>query len=233
MKETILIIGDSWAATWWTSIRNVLDVTTPNTKFLTLDNNLQKLGYEVINKSWWGASNCETLSSALQHLRFRSPDLPKIKLIVFFFTELLRDLRFLNTPPELIMEKDLSFDDYLDRCYKRQLSVIEKIRELEPNADWAIIGGHAPVYKVEDWKWASYVKENWREEIVGYPIPACHSLGYQDWVAEHFDFDTRMRELHNCELVENAGKHLFNDGVHPDLNHHHALSQEIINHFNL
>lgn len=238
MKDTILIIGDSWAATYQSSVRRGLDsMHNPDVDgpCYTIDTNLQKLGYEVINKSWYGASNTECLTSAEYYLRYRSPNLPKIKLIIFFCTELLRDLRFLDPPVGDQMDKTTlqPFDAYLEKCYQLKLRVINGIKKLQPNTDWAVIGGHAPIHNIEDWCWAKYTKENWRAEIAGHDLPACHSLSQQNWVSKYFDYDTRMRELHNCEIIENVGKSLFADQVHPDLPHHHALAQEIINHFDL
>jgi len=239
MKDTILITGDSWGSIHTSSILRLLDDMYKKIEPLpeySIDTNLQMLGYEVINTSFFGASNAKALASAENYLRYRSPDLPKIKLIIFFHTELLRDLYHLQPvdPIDTKQSPNLqTFDFYLGACHQLQLKLISRIRKLQPNTDWAVIGGHAPIYSIEDWHWAKYTKENWRAEIAGHDIPACHSLCCQDWVAKHFDYVTRRRELRNTELIESVGKNLFTDNIHPDLKHHHALAQEIINHFNL
>ena len=238
MKEAVLIIGDSWGSIHTLSIIDLLDEMyrkiEPGPAY-SIDTNLQMLGYEVINKSFFGASNARALASAENYLRHRSPDLPKIKLIIFFHTELLRDLSHLPAPVDTkqTIPNLQTFDFYLSACHQLQLKVISRIRKLQPNADWAVIGGHAPIYSIEDWYWVKYTQDNWRAEIAGHEIPACHSLCCPDWVAKHFDYVTRRRELRNTELIENVGKNLFRDNVHPDIKHHHALAQEIINHFDL
>jgi len=256
MSETILIIGDSWAATGHSmpSSGNPVNTLDPSEDLYNLDINFQLKGYEVVNKSWWGAANSDTLASSLLYLKYRPKTLPKIKLIVFLFTELLREvdfkwppnLRFLPIPKNRsipISKKEkygegvpLTFEEILEVSYQYQKKYVDAIRELCPDVPWAVIGGHAPLYKPEDWQWADFVKEDWKSELAGQKVPACHSLGIEDWIESAFDLDIRERELklklEILNIMERL-RHIFPDSIHPNITYHDGLAKEIINHFDL
>jgi len=240
MNETILIIGDSWAASGHLSPAHCnpihqLDPSNPDESY-NLDINFQLKGYEIVNKSWWGASNCSTLASALLYTKFRPKTLPKIKLIVFFFTVLLRDaVSNFNIAARTDLPRE--YDEMLELSYLDVKKYISLIREVCPDTPWAVIGGHAPLYKPHEWQWADYIKEDWRSELLGFKVPACHSLDFGwDWVEKNCDLDVRERELNLKLELLNATQnvpHLFSDEVHPNISCHHVLAQELINHFNL
>ena len=257
-NDTILIIGDSWAATWIGSSGDVMNeyagalphrrssVYGPNrdgNHRLTIDQCLLQKGYEVINKSWFGCSNIDTICAGIQYMRYRAPQLPKIKLVIFFNTELSRNWRWLQLDglQESIETNEAQplkaghLTHWLNRLHTIQAQVLTHLRELTPDAQWAIIGGQAPLYKPEEYQWADYIKEDWRSELVGYTLPYSHTMSTQEIVSNIFDLETREIELNKYEVIRKAleKSDRFNDGVHPNHQCHQALAEELIAHFNL
>ena len=160
-NDTILIIGDSWAATWIGSSGDVMNeyagalphrrssVYGPNrdgNHRLTIDQCLLQKGYEVINKSWFGCSNIDTICAGIQYMRYRAPQLPKIKLVIFFNTELSRNWRWLQLDglQESIEANETQplkaghLTHWLNRLHTIQAQVLTHLRELTPDAQWQL-----------------------------------------------------------------------------------------------
>jgi hypothetical protein len=94
MYDNILILGDSWAVGHPHNF--ISDYGHDNG--LSMDQLFQQKGYEVSNQSTYGCSNIETLTAGIQYMKYRAPQLPKIKLVIFFSTELPRHKNWLSTP---------------------------------------------------------------------------------------------------------------------------------------
>ena len=78
--KAFLILGDSWAVGHPHNF--ISDYGHDNG--LSMDQLFQQKGYEVSNQSTYGCSNIETLTAGIQYMKYRAPQLPKIKLVIFF-----------------------------------------------------------------------------------------------------------------------------------------------------
>ena len=250
MYGNILILGDSWAVGHPHNF--ISDYGHDNG--LSMDQLFQQKGYEVSNQSTYGCSNIETLTAGIQYMKYRAPQLPKIKLVIFFSTELPRHKNWLSTP-WLWNEVDrhryggleeagrakkengqlYTLTEWLDMLHALQNKVLTDMRKLTPDAKWAVIGGQAPLHKPEEYQWADYVKEDWRSELVGYELPYSHTMSQQEDISKIFDLETKFKELAKYEIISEALRKSTNffDNVHPSKHCYQTLTKELIEHFNL
>ena len=210
----ILLLGDSWSYSWPV-------VNGPiNYCECDIEHALLGKGHFVVNKSYYGGSNTMTLSAGLNFIESSNfkPD-----LIIWLCTELSRETQHYKI-------NDDNYYVMLDNIHREILKLVIKLKE-KANCKWAIIGGHAPVYNLEDYKWANFIIEDWRSEILGVKLPACHSLSFQQRLYEQrstYGLDTVEAELKKYDEIINAIKNapgwVFPDGVHP----HNKFGVELV-----
>lgn len=210
----ILLLGDSWAYSWPT-ISEPIDYSECD-----IEHALLGRGHFVVNKSYYGGSNTMTLSAGLNFIESSNfkPD-----LIVWLCTELCRDTKHYKID-------DTNYYVMLDNIHQEVLKLVIKLKE-KTKCKWAIIGGHAPIYNLEDYKWADFIIEDWRSEILGVKLSACHSLSFQQKLCDQksiYGLDTVEAELKKYDEIVNAIKNApaeaFPNGVHP----HNKFGVELV-----
>lgn len=223
----ILILGDSWAYSW------PIDVNGDDS--LDFEFTLFNKGNFVINKSLYGGHNLQTLKNGKNFINFTKPLGFKVDLIVWMFTELLRDLDCNNDKDELSWNH---YEGMLEYLNKKTIDAVNEIRMISPESKWAIIGGHVPLYKPEQYSWADFVVEDWRSEILGVKLPACHSLSFQERIYENrktLGDKVVEEEFKKYDIINNAIKNapewMFPDGVHPCLEIQRKMAIRIHEHF--
>jgi hypothetical protein len=223
----ILIIGDSWATSpWW----------APNNGHKWLEYTLIDLGHTVFNRAKGGGQNCQNLSDAIQFFENVKGKI-KIDLVVWFHTELIRDINVHECSDPEFRDQRTSLEEIFDFVEDYTAQKALEARELSC-AKWAIIGGHAPVRTPEKFAWAEMFIQDWRSEIVGEKLPESQLLSGLDWLNNHieqFGKDVVSREIEKYERIVNVGEKLtplvFFDGVHPIAKHCEELANRINNFF--
>jgi hypothetical protein len=235
----ILILGDTWGITpchiWST------ECTDPKDWF---EFQFLKRGHPTFNKSWGGNQNHYQLAQADVFLNATKDTAMEIDLIIWFHSELMRDLgesRSGEKQNEMISE--LGFDGTLDHIAEKVYGRVNKMKENFPKTKWAIIGGHAPIRSTRSYllDWVEFRIDNWRQEISGKECPESHAF---EWLEEGkgslYDFpaigeDIIQRELLIKEKILEAttDTNLFYNKKHPAKEPLIQLANRIIDHFNI
>jgi hypothetical protein len=235
----ILILGDTWGITpchiWST------ECTDPKDWF---EFQFLKRGHPTFNKSWGGNQNHYQLAQADVFLNATKDTAMEIDLIIWFHSELMRDLgesRSGEKQNEMISE--LGFDGTLDHIAEKVYGRVNKMKENFPKTKWAIIGGHAPIRSTRSYllDWVEFRIDNWRQEISGKECPESHAF---EWLEEGkgslYDFpaigeDIIQRELLIKEKILEAttDTNLFYNKKHPAKEPLIQLANRIMNHFNI
>jgi hypothetical protein len=234
----ILILGDTWGITpchIWPDSKEPAD---------WFEFQFLKKGHPTFNKSWGGNQNHYQLAQAEVFLNATKDTQLEIDLIIWFHSELMRDLGE-GTPKEKQDEmfEEFGFDGTLDRIAERVYGTVNRLKTEFPKTKWAIIGGHAPIrsnksYLLDE---VEFRIDNWRQEISGKECPESHAF---EWLEKGkgslYDFpsvgeDIIQRELEIKEKIIEATSDydLFYNGKHPALTPLKNLAERIMNHFNI
>lgn len=208
----ILIMGDSWGKS--------------EIEFCFL-----KRKHIVFNKSLPGATNFRILKDGkcfLEHII----NFVKIDLIIWFQTEYARDINHFVRH----YSGDLSLGYYtnLDQIHGHVYQLITDIRQLAPNAKWAIVGAQAPLYKSMDYMWADLLITDWKAEILEKELPFCHILRHNLGLIhkEKYDLTILHKELVKSDIILKSMSDrldLFPDGSHPNKQKYDELCERILN----
>ena len=221
----ILILGDSWGVSKriWPGEENW-------TEYYFL-----KRSHTVFNKSWGGVGNEVQLNFGLSFLKYSGVE---IDLVIWYHTELFRQQDgFMN--PEYMREHGLlTFEDSVDAAAGFTYNLATELKQAQPQAQWAIIGGHAPIrqQRRELLAWADLIIDDWRSEIVGYKLPECHILELRDFLVKYnLDPELVAEQLNYRDQIIEACKNydLFPDWVHPGIRPVTELNLRLQNQFNL
>jgi hypothetical protein len=234
----ILILGDTWGITpchIWSHDQSPTD---------WFEFQFLKKGHPTFNKSWGGNQNHYQLAQADVFLNATKNTAMEIDLIIWFHSELMRDLgesRSGEKQNEMILE--LGFDGTLDHIAEKIYGRVNKMKEDFPKTKWAIIGGHAPIRSTRSYllDWVEFRIDNWRQEISGKECPESHAF---EWLEEGkgslYDFsaigeDIIQRELLIKEKILEAtmDTNLFYNRKHPAKEPLTQLANRIIDHFKI
>ena len=234
----ILILGDTWGITpchIWPDLKEPLD---------WFEFQFLKKGHPTFNKSWGGNQNHYQLAQAEVFLNATKETPMEIDLIVWFHSELIRDLGE-GTPSEKQDEMiaELGFDGTLDLIAERIYERVTRLKSEFPKTKWAIIGGHAPIRSSKSYllDWVEFKIDNWRQEISGKECPESHAF---EWLEKGkgslYDFpsisqDIIDREIEIQQKILNATSdtNLFYNKKHPAIGPIKDLAARIIDHFKI
>ena len=234
----ILILGDTWGITpchIWSHSKEPAD---------WFEFQFLKKGHPTFNKSWGGNQNHYQLAQAEVFLNATKDTEMEIDLIIWFHSELMRDLGE-GTPRERQDEMiaELGFDGTLDLIAERIYGRVTMMKEEFPKTKWAVIGGHAPIRgsKSHLLDWVEFRIDNWRQEISGKECPESHAF---EWLEEGkgslYDFpsipqDIIDREIEIKEKILDATSDmdLFYNRKHPAIGPIKDLAARIMDHFKI
>lgn len=187
--------------------------------------------HTVFNESIYGGSNSYTLDNGI-HFLSHTADFLKIDLIIWFQTEYIRDASLIQPTSD--------YEFLLEQIHDCIYEKIIKIRSLSPNSEWAVIGGHAPLYKTEKFNWANFIKPDWRSELLGKPLPATQSITHSmlNILSKDFRFDISLLtdELKKYEIILDEvlkRPDIFHDNVHPSAISYEDLWSQISTSLNI
>jgi hypothetical protein len=234
----ILIIGDTWGITPCH--------TWPQSKESTdwFEFQFLKKGHPTFNKSWGGNQNHYQLAQAEVFLNGTKDTGMEIDLIVWFHSELMRDLGE-GTPMEKQDEmlSEFGFDGTLDLIAERIYGTVTRLKSEFPKTKWAVIGGHAPIRSSKSYllDWVEFRIDNWRQEISGKECPESHAF---EWLEKGkgslYDFSSipqdiidREIEIQKKILDATSDTNLFYNKKHPAISPIKDLAARIIDHFKI
>jgi hypothetical protein len=213
----VLIIGDSWGTGLW------------------LDRRLLEHKHTVFNKSIYGGTNINAITQGID-FQIAVQHLFKMDLIIFFNTDYGRDLPFYYYH-DTTTNKPKHFTEALDGIHRMTMDRIKTLRSLADKAKWAVIGGHAGLYKPQDWQFADFLIPNYREELLGVRLPTSQFFSfYERYFIEYkflFNADEINDEIDKIQLILDTvhkRKDIFTDTVHPNFDTQTALIDRILNH---
>ena len=244
--KNILLIGDSWAiipCQLWqlqsVDQKDHYNHNFDNTVLDWLDFQLLKLGHSVSNRSWGGNQNWFQLTQADTFLNAAKKHNFKIDLIIWFHTEILRDL----LTKDLHWLQSLGLQGTIEKIAFETYEYATKLHNEFPETEWAIIGGHAPVVKSLEHMldWANFKLFEYRSFILGEKVIDCHTLSFTEerWeIIKNNNFLTTeevLKEFEKKQIIQNMclDVNKFYDTVHPSPNESKKLSSMIIEHFKL
>lgn len=229
----ILVVGDSWGC--------YFADTQPKAQWSAKNDKLSWLQFEghlIFNCAIFGGTNLQTLNEGKTFLQERIK-YKEVDLIIWFYTELGREeLLPVHLPNYCISRFGTeSVLDTLDRLHTETNKTVSEIRNMCPDAKWAIIGGHASLYRPDDYDWAEFVIEDLLSEIVGYQVPTSHFQNFDfynnPYKTKNLDILTsEMSKYENILSVKKSHPDIFWDGVHPNtaIINEFAIDK-ILNHF--
>jgi preprotein translocase subunit Sss1 len=190
-------------------------------KFHT-ENQLKLLGYSVINCARPCSSNLESLTIA-QTLLENKP--PKIDWIVWFHTELIRDVCFLSS--NIKSFSLISLNEAAVTVYKEYKKIIQKT-----GAKIAIVGGAGPVHPLlYDYIRPDFCIPSWFNEILNLTLPQIQTLSRLDVIEEmqSIGSEMKLKILLQHEEILNAleASDDFPDNYHPGARPHIELTQRL------
>jgi hypothetical protein len=234
----ILILGDTWGITpchIWPESKEPLD---------WFEFQFLKKGHPTFNKSWGGNQNHYQLAQAEVFLNATKETPMEIDLIVWFHSELIRDLGE-GTPREKQDEMiaELGFDGTLDLIAERIYERVTRLKSEFSKTKWAIIGGHAPIRSSKSYllDWVEFRIDNWRQEISGKECPESHAFEWlekgkgslYDFPSISQDIIDREIEIQKKILDATSDTNLFYNKKHPAIGPLKDLSERIMNHFKI
>lgn len=233
----IMILGDTWGIVpshmWF------MDKTIVNWfEFIFL-----KRGHATFNKSWGGNQNNYQLMQAEVFLNATKDTNFEIDLIIWFHTELIRDLTVghQNAESQLFLTKH--YDEVLDIVGERMYNHVTNLKNQFPKTKWAILGGHAPLLSTKKHilDWADFRIDNLRSKILGVNVPESQAFEFLergkgslwDWPGISDEVIQRELEIKSQIIELTKDKEKFYNQKHPAIKPLTDLAEEIITHFNL
>lgn len=243
----IAILGDSWGVpNWYDPPAGVFWPAECHIQFL-----LQKLGHTVFNFSCNGGTNLQTLgklqsaieSKSYYNQALRSEDFHEVyfdeefdcDLIVWFFTEWIRDASLNNEPKDF---GNYYFEDLEQQIINKTFSLAKKLKGMI-TAKWLIIGGQAPIPDHFDLQGVGdFILPDWKSSIISKQLPYVPFLTISDDHLRFIQSDCCKNSINDLEkLIEdvtlirnelsNTSKLNFPDGGHPGLLPHRTLCDYI------
>jgi hypothetical protein len=196
-------------------------------------------GHPTFNKSWGGNQNNYQLLQAEVFLTAIKDSPMHIDLIIWFHTEIVRDL----IPDETKKFDSEDFDLVIDKAADRVYQWATKVKNMSPDTKWAIIGGHAPLRpnKKHLLDWADFRIDNFRSHILGVDVPESQAFEFLErgkgslWDWPDIPQDIIDRELaikeQIIELTKDQSK--FWNGKHAGVEPMKQLADDLITKFNL
>lgn len=233
----VLVVGDSWGC-YFADIQPNAEWSAKNSKLSWL---IQYQGHLIFNCAIFGGTNLQTLNEGKTCLQERLK-YKEVDLIIWFYTELGREELLPMFLPKYTSNYVSRFGtesviDTLDWLHTETTKKVSEIRNMCPNAKWAIIGGHASLYRPEDYDWAEFVIEDLMSEIVGYQVPTSHFQNFDLYnnpnKTKNLDILTsEMSKYENILSIKKSHPDIFIDGVHPTLGVINEFAiDKIFNHF--
>ncbi len=234
----ILIIGDSWSKPDGYTEPNIPPYSTET--YLPVEYYLMSKGHTVFNRGEGGRGNMNSLRLGIYFVKMAKHLKINLDLIIYFNSDLSRDRntiysgnwdeltgKIIQKPwPKTL--KGISDDIY--NHHKHNLDFLRSIYK----GKWAVIGGCAPLYKPEDFKFADFIIEDWRSEILNNQIQSSQWLYDYPFLSQLDDLDNTEKE---ADIIENLWKvtrekiDLFPDQSHPNMKLHQQLGERIHKHF--
>lgn len=231
--KNILILGDTWGITpchTWSDDKTISE---------WFEFQFMKKGHAVSNRSWGGNSNNYQLTQAEVYLDATKNTEREIDLIIWFHSELMRDL----TPPIVQQMQTIGYDAAMELTAELIYGQVSDMKVRYPNTKWAIMGGHAPLLssKKHLLDWAEFRIDNLRATIAGCDIPESQAFEFLDkskgslWDFQGISEDIIQRELAIAEIIKvsTQDKNKFYNQKHPALGPMKSLATEIMNHFKI
>lgn len=231
--KNILILGDTWGITpchIWHQDKTVSE---------WFEFQFMKKGHAVSNRSWGGNSNNYQLTQAEVYLGATRGTEREIDLIIWFHSELTRDL----TPPIVKKIPAIGYDAAMELTADLIYGQVVDMKARYPNTQWAIMGGHAPLLasKKHLLDWAEFRIDNLRAKIAGQDIPESQAFEFlEKWKGSLWDYegitdDIIERESSIAEIIKLATQDTskFYNQKHPALEPMKFLAHEIMNHFGI
>ena len=229
----IMILGDTWGIVpchTWSQNRGITE---------WFEYQFLKKGHPTFNKSWGGNQNIYQLTQAEVFMNAVKGTQFEIDLIIWFHSELVRDL----IPPETKLFETMDFDSVIDITADRMYNYVSDIKKQFPNTKWAILGGHAPLRasKKHLLDWAEFRIDNLRARIAGVDIPESQAFEFLeqgkgslwDWPAIPDEIIQRELKIKEQIIASTKDPFKFYNGKHPALLPLKSLAFEIMEHFNL
>jgi hypothetical protein len=226
----ILVVGDSWGYYFGEIQHKYWASAFDSSHWPKYDD------HQIFNCSHYGGTNLQTLNEGRIFLLSKFKD---IDLIIWFYTELGREELLPLYIPHYAKARFGTENvlDTLDRLHIEVNKAVSEIRDICPNAKWAIVGGHASLYRPDDYNWADFIIEDLLSEIVGYKLPTSHfqSFDYYNNPFKDKNLDILTSEMSKYENILSAKKalpNIFADGVHPNGNvMRHFAIDKILDYF--
>jgi hypothetical protein len=235
----ILILGDTWGIT-------PCHIWAPNSQDPKdwFEFQFLKRGHPTFNKSWGGNQNHYQLAQAEVFLNATKDTSMEIDLIVWFHSELMRDLgESASLEEQNGMFEEFGFDQTMDIIAERIYGRVTRLKQEFPKTKWSIIGGHAPIRANRSHllDWVEFRIDNWRQEISGKECPESHAFEFLErGKGSLYDYpaigeDIIQRELLIKEKILEAtmDTNLFYNKKHPAKEPLTQLANRIIDHFKI
>ena len=229
----ILILGDTWGITPCHNFGR--DPSVAN----WFEFHFLKHGHVAFNKAFGGHSNTFSFEQADVFLNAVKGTNFQIDLIIWFHTELIRDV----APDDRIAFTKKHYDFVLDDIAERMYIYAKRFKDMSPTTKWVIIGGHAPLRsnKKHLLDWADYRIDNFREKIVGEPVPESQAFEYLElgkgslWDFPGIAPSVIEREISIKEQITKLTKDTtkFYNQKHPALRPMIDLANDIMEYFKL
>jgi len=229
----ILILGDTWGIT------PCHNFGTDSSVANWFEFHFLKHGHATFNKAFGGHSNTFSFEQADVFLNAVKETNFQIDLVIWFHTELIRDV----IPEDRTAFAKKHYDFVVDEIAGRMYTNAKRIKNLSPTTKWVIIGGHAPLRpnKKHLLDWADYRIDNFREKIIGAPVPESQAFEYLEqgkgslWDFPGISDSIIERELAIKEQIISLtkDKDKFYNGKHPALKPMINLANEIMEYFKL
>lgn len=234
----ILIIGDSWSKPDGYTEPQIPPYFSQTC--LPLEYYLISKGHNVFNRGEGGRGNMNSLRLGTYFVKMAKHLNLTLDLIIYFNSDLSRDRQTIysghwdeitgRTEFKTFPKTLKGISDEIYGIHKQNLDVL---RELH-TGKWAVIGGCAPLYNLNDFSFADFMIEDWRSEILGYKIQPSQWLYDYPFLSQLDDIDSVEKE---ADIIENLWKvtkertDLFPDQSHPNMALHQQLGERIHKHF--
>lgn len=233
----IMILGDTWGIVpshIWSSNKNLVN---------WFEYAFLKRGHATFNKSRGGNQNHDQLLQAEIFLNATKGTAFELDLIIWFHTELIRDMSDGHDKAESRLFLTKHYDEVIDIVGERMYKHVTDMKNQFPNTKWAILGGHAPLLSTKKHMldWAEFRIDNLRSKFLGVDVPESQAFEFLErgkgslWDWPGISEEVIQRELQIKEqIIElTKDKNIFYNQKHPALGPLTDLADEIINHFKL
>lgn len=229
----IMILGDTWGIVpshmWF------MDKTLVNWfEYIFL-----KRGHATFNKSRGGNQNHDQICQGEIFLHATENTAFEIDLVIWFHTELIRDV----SVQESKLFATTSYDKVIDIVGERMYKSVTDLKTRFHRTKWAILGGHAPLLNTKKHllDWAEFRIDNLRSKILGVDVPESQAFEFLEkgkgslWDWSGISEEIIERELAiKSQIIElTKDKEKFYNQKHPAIKPLTNLADELITHFNL